>query len=1804
VKHDRLNAGHAARPGETTSHWLRWKPLVLKDLRETLRDTRTIGTLFLMPILVYPLISLLMQNFLPRSLPESQLSGFEIAFDSPDTFATVEAGLTAADRSLRQEMQLARASLPGDSDRQSSGGGRKPPITGSQESPSLRNKSELGGIFGSTAPEDLLLEQHNWTVIESDSSFEELVSQGYVDVIVCRRSKSVAGQESDSPSSTDATERYSDEMVLELIYDPSRDLSRRAMNYLTLRLERYNLMRLHTETAALATSPIEMIARVETAVEPVASALVSFATIVPLILIMMTITGAVYPAIDLTAGERERGTMESLMAAPVSRVAILAAKYVAVWIVAMLTATLNVASMLTTLWVLQLDKAFLGEQGITVSIVVQIFGLLGLFAIFFSSILLVVTSSARSFKEAQAYLIPLMMISLTPGALAMMPDLESSLGLALVPMVNLVLLARDVMLGTAQSDFAWIAVVSTLLYAAAALGIAASIFGSDAVLYGSQTSWRELLRPQPNQQVPSPAFSFLLLAILFPVQFLVLGILGRMQSESSALTMIVSMTGFTALMFAGIPLAGVYWRGYQWKKTLGWHRPSGTALLSGALLGASLWPFVGLSLWSLSQLRRWLWGTDSNGWTEHVVQLAQQQLGGWNEIPTWLLVICLAIVPAVSEEILFRGILLRSLQQKNSDLIAIVVSGIAFGLFHFIVESSVAPLRLIVSSGLGMVLGWVCVKSGSLFPSILLHSVNNGILTTVALTRDKLAANPEPAWVLGVLVACLVGVWLGVRLLRRVPQRPMPQAAATGILIVAWAGMTGFLGGACGGSSQCRASETSSQATQGDHATVAEGFRLESLTEPNLAADIHVLAIGPENEVFVGGPGYVARLLDENNDGKFESLDNPIFRPQQAPQGLWIESDSAWVVADQAIWRVPRDGRTPQKWLSLPKTGGEHDFHAIRRGADGFLYFLAGNYAQIDRDFVEQAPPIRQPRDGVLGRISPDGQIRQVLVHGMRNAYGFDFGLDQSLLIYDSDDERDSGLPWYRPTTLFAANEGDDIGWVSRCFKHPENRLASPHILAETGRGSPTGVACQTTGAWGPDNFCGVAFADWTFGRIYWQGIRDSDVESPPVILVEGTPQRPLAPTSLAFDRQGRLLFATGGRQTSGEVFAIVRQEPAQNLDQFSDLQTAFQPVVDWFAEIERFASNLAQQPWTPTSQDSISIHLQELKQRLANPGLANLDPSRLLAWERAGRRALIRTVCLQVTQGLTATGSREELENTFSKLSDLVAKHSPESTAEAPLWMIMGANVRRSTPLEPRWLSASPKGLALLPPRVILQDLQSGREKLNDHPLDSAARSGLQALAYTTDTFEPDAADWKLIGEYFQNDLQQATRTGQPTLPWGDWLMIWRALCDSPSSSDASTGPWDFMLKKRDADFSEAIAVDLHASWDKLWRRVARGDADFMSTSIQNDLSHLLEIQLLLSFRTDTLPERWWIWFQSIGGVPVPGSGADNSVRDRRGWDPISKFRAMVLLAACPKPWTIAMDQQAIDFLLNLDRQLDRYDVSTDRNWHSRFSEVGRLLCLDHPRLQRALADSDSWERPGQIAILEFLPVSMQTKAVGKLAGHWHTWDPLPLTADQLDTLADAVAKWQLNPRISNDYQALVDQTDQWIRQTRATQSRSFSRSVDERLDPNHVMTATEIETSVDWANGNPQRGQQIFEQQQCRTCHEVSGRLGPSLAGVSRRFPRNQIISLILNPDQRVTDRYRPLWVQLRDGRVVMGRPVYESKDGLLLEDGDGKLWQWTKAEIEFTQPAQRSLMPTGLMRDAPAEDWADLWAYLLSL
>ena len=220
----------------------------------------------------------------------------------------------------------------------------------------------------------------------------------------------------------------------------------------------------------------------------------SLAALVPLMLILMTITGAVYPAIDLTAGERERGTLDILVAAPVPRLTLLVAKYVAVVTVAVLTALMNLAAMTATLWVTGLSKQIFGAGGLSPLVILQVFGLLLLFAAFFSAVLLVLTSFARSFKEAQAYLIPLMLVSLAPGLLALWPDLKLEGLRTVAPLLNIVLLARDLFEGKAQLLPAVVVVVSTSLYALAALALAARVFGAEAVLYSESGGWLGLFR--------------------------------------------------------------------------------------------------------------------------------------------------------------------------------------------------------------------------------------------------------------------------------------------------------------------------------------------------------------------------------------------------------------------------------------------------------------------------------------------------------------------------------------------------------------------------------------------------------------------------------------------------------------------------------------------------------------------------------------------------------------------------------------------------------------------------------------------------------------------------------------------------------------------------------------------------------------------------------------------------------------------------------------------------------------------------------------------------------------------------------------------------------------------------------------------------------------------------------------------------------------------------------------------------------------------------------------------------------------
>jgi putative heme-binding domain-containing protein len=146
-----------------------------------------------------------------------------------------------------------------------------------------------------------------------------------------------------------------------------------------------------------------------------------------------------------------------------------------------------------------------------------------------------------------------------------------------------------------------------------------------------------------------------------------------------------------------------------------------------------------------------------------------------------------------------------------------------------------------------------------------------------------------------------------------------------------------------------------------------------------------------------------------------------------------------------------------------------------------------------------------------------------------------------------------------------------------------------------------------------------------------------------------------------------------------------------------------------------------------------------------------------------------------------------------------------------------------------------------------------------------------------------------------------------------------------------------------------------------------------------------------------------------------------------------------------------------------------------------------------------------------------------------------------------------------------------------------------------------------------VDWATrlarikqlvGEPGIGQGLFERAGCGACHGGGSAPGPDLKGVTQRFALPDLMRAIYDPSADVSDRYRPLQVLTHTGQVVIGLPIYRSVDGVTLQTAQGETLRINQDEIERLEPAERSLMPDGLLDGWSDQQLADLLAYLRQL
>jgi sodium transport system permease protein len=209
----------------------------------------------------------------------------------------------------------------------------------------------------------------------------------------------------------------------------------------------------------------------------------------PVLFVVMVAAGCFYPAVDCTAGERERNTWETLASSAATRVNIVAAKYLYVTTLGGMAGALNLLAFSLTLK--PIFAPLLEAAGTTLNFSVPLvaFPFLVLAAVllagFVAAGMMIFASFARTFKEGQAMIMPFYLVVLVPPMFLQTPGIQFTVPLAFIPVVNVTMLVRSVLAGT----FPWlqigITIVVSLLIIALCIRLAAFILNFEDIMIGS-----------------------------------------------------------------------------------------------------------------------------------------------------------------------------------------------------------------------------------------------------------------------------------------------------------------------------------------------------------------------------------------------------------------------------------------------------------------------------------------------------------------------------------------------------------------------------------------------------------------------------------------------------------------------------------------------------------------------------------------------------------------------------------------------------------------------------------------------------------------------------------------------------------------------------------------------------------------------------------------------------------------------------------------------------------------------------------------------------------------------------------------------------------------------------------------------------------------------------------------------------------------------------------------------------------------------------------------------------------------------
>jgi putative membrane-bound dehydrogenase-like protein len=1062
---------------------------------------------------------------------------------------------------------------------------------------------------------------------------------------------------------------------------------------------------------------------------------------------------------------------------------------------------------------------------------------------------------------------------------------------------------------------------------------------------------------------------------------------------------------------------------------------------------------------------------------------------------------------------------------------------------------------------------------------------------------------------------------------------------------------------------------------------VARGFRVTLYADSSLANDIYAMTLDSRGRVVVTSRGYIRTLVDTDGDGVADSATD-FATTATGGMGLCFDGNDLYFTGDGFFSRYQdsnddgvADG--PAQPI-LPVSAGEHGGHAPRKGPDGWWYLIGGNDAGFDQRHVTiPASPIRRSQAGALLRVWPGPVQSEVITHGFRNPYDFDFNWMGDIFTYDSDVERDYFLPWYTPTRIYHAAHGGHHGWqlsgYLRSWNRPDYYVDTAAMLAPVGRGSPTGVTVYRHYQF-PARYRGGLFAlDWTFGKVYFVPLEGDGATygGAPEIFLEAMGNHGFAPTDVAVSRDGSLFVSIGGRRTRGGVYRIEYTAAGNRAFYSSNWMFAARSVPEAVLAAPQPLDAWSRAWWIPRAQRAGAAPFVE-------------------AVLSGGLPPALRVRAIEILTELFGGLPAEVARSAASADSAFVRARTAWSLGRL-------SNPQFSTLIAPLATDADP-----LVRRCALEALLDRADEVPAQQVREAAMANIghpdkriRQLAAKLASGLPDEA-WEGFG-------REASKGGPQDRLTATLARAWRGPLPQPHIAEEAAavlrqsrvpdhqlqalrlivlGLGDWKLTNSSAEVYTAYETPLDpADANGLGERIVSSIVPIVPSG---DATVDIEAARVLA----------------IARARNPDLKSKLAARLTEQSSPTADFHYLTVLSHLGGPNPTNVVVKVAHAIVSLDRKLAGRQQRTKQSWSLRLTEMVERLVREDPRIGEAILREPQFARAAHVPLARtlgperYLPSArlFAQAAQRQPSFEWSgpliellsalpieevrvlfnkQWSNLALRDDLLLKLAEKpeasdrdkflvglsspqpsvvqacvrvltqmpkeptgralLPAMRLLRRLLNepdqaavrmDVLALINRetgqafaisepgTDadslrrayqpvfDWFRQKHARLVPYLTETEEDAAQWNLTLRA------VNWNTGDARRGEQLFAQRGCQTCHASSTPLGPDLAGVADRLAPMDLFHAIVFPNRDVAPAYRSTVFQTRNGQTHTGLVAFESADGVILQTGATTTVRLSAEEIASRRPSTLSLMPAGLLAGLAPSQLADLYQYLKSM